>query len=295
MNNSSLNFDDSFVYLLIELKPESSKINRNESEKFLIDAWLAIPESHTSYQHKQLLETFKSNRSYAQVEIEEKFFSLITECNQKLDEIKPDEDFDMAIEWILPGNLLSSAIDCWKNKYQDNERIGCGPFCSVHIRSSQRLHIAYRHCRRLWKEKWDFLLNHSEEINSSHYIFAYQSKSKSNQDLKLIDNQKRIIGINFPSDLQKLENITYEFIIKTGIPLALWSRCKQSNVNHINDLDTLINPGHGNFLNLQNLPRTVENMRLTANENQPSHLGYHLCFLWENPYNYPKKKKLGFN
>ena len=289
MNKSSLNFDNSFVYLLIELKPEGSTIDK--SEKFSIATWLAIPESPTSYEHKNLRETFELERTYTKAEIEEKFFNLIIESNEKLDEIKPDEDFDIAIEWILPGNFLSSDIDCWKNKYQDNERIGCGSFCSVHIRSSQRLHIAYRHCRRLWKEKWNFLLNHSEKINSSHYIFACQSKNKSNRDLKIIDNKKKIIGINFHSDLQELENITYEFIIETGIPLALWSRCKQSNVNHIRDLDTLINPGNGEFLNLQNLPRSVENMRLTANKNQPSHLGYHLCFLWENPYNYPKKTK----
>ena len=295
MKNSSLDIDDSFVYLLIELKPENPKINRNESEKFLIDAWLAIPESPTSYQHKQLLETFKSNRSYTQVEIEEKFFSLITECNQKLDEIKPDEDFYMAVEWILTGNLLSSDIDCWKNKYQDNERIGCGPFCSVHIRSSQRLHIAYKHCRRLWKKKWNYILNNSEKIHLSHYIFASQSKIKSNQDLKLIDNEKAIIGINFPSDLQQLENITYEFIIETGIPLAFWSRCKASKVNRIRDLDTLINPSNNKVLNLKNLPVSVKNMRLSANKNQPLHLGHHLCFLWENPYNYPKKRKLKFN
>ena len=77
MNNSSLNFDNAYVYLLIELKPESSKINKNELDKFLIDIWLAIPESPTSYQYKKLLETFQSNQSYTQAEIEEKISNLI--------------------------------------------------------------------------------------------------------------------------------------------------------------------------------------------------------------------------
>ena len=106
MNDSSLDIDNSFVYLLIKLNPESSKINKNEPEKFWLDTWLAIAESPTSYQHKQLLETFKSNRSYTQAEIEENFSNLITECNQKVDELKPNQYFKIAIEWILPNNHL---------------------------------------------------------------------------------------------------------------------------------------------------------------------------------------------
>ena len=296
VKNSSLDLDNSFVYLLIKLNPESSKINKNESEKFLLDGWLAIPESPTSYQHKQLLETFKSNRSYTQAEIEQNFSNLITECNQKVDELKPNQYFKIAIEWILPDNLLSSPIDCWQ--YRKNKKIGCSRrFYSVHIRSSQRLHIKYRDCVPLWQDKWDFLWSHFQQINLSNYILACQCNSNSEEDLESLccDDDKMIIGINFPSDLQKLENITYEFIIETGIPLALWSRCKACKVNHIRDLDTLINPSDSQVLNLKKLPISVKNMRLSAKKNQPLHLGHHLCFLWENPYNYPIKRKLKFN
>ena len=74
---NSLDIDNSFVYLLIKLNPESSKINKNESEKFLLDVWLAIPEFPTSYQHENLRETFEFEQTYTKVEIEEKFFNLI--------------------------------------------------------------------------------------------------------------------------------------------------------------------------------------------------------------------------
>ena len=297
MKNISLDLDNSFVYLLIKLNPESSKINKNESEKFFLDVWLAIPESSINYQHKQLLKTFKLNRSYTQAEIEENFSSLITECNQKVDEIKPDQYFKIAIEWILPDNLLSSSIDCWQ--YKNNKKIGCNRrFYSVHIRSSQRLHIKYRDCIPLWRDKWNFLWSHLQQINLSSYILACQCNSNSEEDLESLccDDNKMIIGINFSTDLQKLENLSYEeLIIETGIPLALWSRCQESSVNHIEDLDTLINPGNNKVLNLKNLPISVKNMRLSAKRNKPLHLGHHLCFLWENPYNYPKKSKYKLN
>jgi hypothetical protein len=292
VNNSSLDFDNGFVYLLIELKPESSTIDK--SEKFSIATWLAIPESTTSYEYKNLRETFELERTYTQAEIEEKFSNLIEECNKKVDEIKPDQYFKIAIEWILPNNLLSAPIDCWE--YQKNEKIGCGVrFYSVHIRSSQRLHIRYRDCVSLWREKWDFLRTNFQHIDLSHYIFACQCKSKSEEDFKIVDNEKKIIGINFSTDLQELENVSYEFIIEAGIPLALWSRSKKYNVKHIKSLDQLINPSNDQVLNLKNLPASVKTMRLSAKKNQPSHLGHHLCFLWENPYNYPQKTKLGFN
>ncbi|MFM6785808.1 MAG: hypothetical protein ACKPJN_16595 [Microcystis panniformis] len=87
-----------------------------------------------------------------------------------------------------------------------------------------------------------------------------------------------------------------------GIPLALWSRCQNSAVNHTSDLDELIKPkkdneenlkdGEDNVLNLENLTKSVEVKRLEATEEEPFHLGHHLCFLWENPYNYPTSKKL---
>jgi hypothetical protein len=44
--------------------------------------------------------------------------------------------------------------------------------------------------------------------------------------------------------------------------------------------------------NLENLTKSVEVKRLEATEEEPFHLGHHLCFLWENPYNYPTSKKL---
>jgi vacuolar-type H+-ATPase subunit D/Vma8 len=274
---------------LIELKPESSTIDK--SEKFSIATWLAIPESPTSYEYKNLRETFELERTYTKAEIEEKFFNLITECNEKLEEI--NEEFEIAIEWILPNDLLSLDIDCWN--YREGTAIACGPFRSVHVRSSQRLHIAYKHCRPLWRKKWEYLLNNFQQINLSHYILACQCNSKSEEDLKIVDNQKKILGINFPTDLQKIKNISYDFIIETGIPLALWSRYKGNNVNHIIDLDTLINSDQGNILNLQTLSQSIQTMRLAARSNRPNHLGHHLCFLWENPYNYPQKRKLGFN
>jgi hypothetical protein len=138
-------------------------------------------------------------------------------------------------------------------------------------------------------------LNNLQQLNLSHYLLACQCNSKSKNELKIFDNQKEIVGINLPADLQDLENLSYEFLIETGIPLALWSRCKQSNANHITDLDTLINPQQENILNLQGLPQYIQNKRLAATPSQPNHIGHYLCFLWENPYNYPKGKKFGFN
>lgn len=293
LNKNGLNIDENFVYLLIELKLETSKVNLHDPDKFQIKTWLAFPEYTKIYKHKQLLETFRIDRTYTQVEIEEKLSSLIEECNQQLEEIKPEQDFEIAIEWIISDNLLSSSFDCWE--YRENQTIGCGNFFSVHIRSSKRLHLMYKHCRKLWKKKWDELHYNSQPINLSQYILACECNDKNEQDLQIIDDKNLILGINLPVKLESLENLSYECFIEMGIPLILWSRCEDSTINHSTDLDNLINPHENNILNLQNLPQSIKNMRLaarTSNQDNSNHLGYHLCFLWENPYNYPLKKQL---
>jgi len=128
----------------------------------------------------------------------------------------------------------------------------------------------------------------------SNYILACQCQNLDDNYLKNVDCQRNILGINFPFKLEELENITYDVMIETGIPIALWSRCKESNVNHLIDLDTLINPDNENVLNLQDLPKYVAKKRRKSHSSQPHHLGHHLCFLCENPYNYPRKRQYKF-
>lgn len=285
--------DNNYVYLAIDLKLESTKIQKNDADKFLVNTWLAIPQSSQSFYHKNLLNTFEYNRTYSQAEVEEKIMKLIAECNEELENILPPEkDWEIAIEWVLPNNLLSLPVDCWE--YRKNARIGNGKFHSVHIRSSQRLHRVYKHYHKSWKDKWNYLQGNIQNINLGNYILACQCQNINDNYLKNIDNKKKILGINFPFKIEELENITYELMIETGIPIALWSRCKESNVNHLIDLDTLINPNNENVLNLQYLPQYVEQKRLEPHSKDPHHLGHHLCFLCENPYNYPRKRKLKF-
>jgi hypothetical protein len=299
--------DNNCVCLAIDLKLESTKIQKNEPDKFWINTWLAIPKSSESFSYKKLLNTFRPNQTYSQAEVEENIMKLIEECNEELENeeleneeleneelesILPEKDWEMAIEWVLPDSLLSLPVDCWK--YRKNTRIGCGRFRSVHVRSSQRLHTTYKHCRKSWKDKWNYLQRNIQNINLNNYIFARQCQHQNDNDLKSVDFEKNILGINFPLKLEELENITYELMIETGIPIALWSRCKQHNVNHVIDLDTLINPDNENVLNLQDLPKYVAKKRLDSNSSLPEHLGHHLCFLCENPYNYPRKRKYKF-
>ena len=127
----------------------------------------------------------------------------------------------------------------------------------------------------------------------SNYILAdeFQKLNLNDNLLKNIDYKRNILGINFPLKLEELENINYHVMIETGIPIALWSRCKKSNLNHLIDLDKLIKPKNKKILNLQKLPKDVEQKRQESDSSQPHHLGHHLCFLCENPYNYPRKGK----
>ncbi|MGB5594300.1 MAG: hypothetical protein WBM62_09780, partial [Crocosphaera sp.] len=282
INQSSLNFDDTRLYLSIKLDKVSSQTNNSESEKFYVETKVSIPQSPTDYQQENLLETFPKNVTYTQTEIEEKIPNLLEECYQKLEEIGFEPDFNLAIEWVFDDDLFSLDVECWQFKEdefcREAKRIGCSSFASVHIRSYRRL--KRKRCLDTWKCKWDWLTKNANKMNINNYIFAAQANQKSDNDLKAMEQQEPIIGINFPADLVRLEHISYEFIIDKGIPLALWSRCQNTAVNHRSDLDNLINSTIGNeenftedngdnVLNLENLPNSVEQKRLEATKENP--------------------------
>ncbi len=302
MDKNPENFNNSFVYLLIKLEKNSSKEEKNESEKFTVNGWLVIPKrslssckSENDYFREPLSKTYAYNRGYTKVQIEDKIFELIGECNEKIREFKENikefkthGNFEISIEWILPEELLSFPVDCWE--YRKNKKIGCGPYYSVHVRSSKRLESYYDHVRRDWEDRWNLLINYSQNTNPKHYIFACDCHGKDDNDLEIINDETKIFGINFASDLCEAKNLTYEFIIEAGIPLALWSRCKDPEINHIQDLDELTSCENGQSWNLTTFLTSIRTLRRSAKKDK-IHLGNNLCFLWENPYNYPKIEK----
>ncbi|MFM7905320.1 MAG: hypothetical protein ACKPA9_09220 [Microcystis sp.] len=291
MDNNLESFDNEFVYLLIKLEQNSSKTEKNESEKFTVSGWLVMPKrslqkckSEDDYFREPLSKTYESNRSYTKVEIEDKISELITECNDSIRKLKLNRHPKISIEWILPEKLLSSPVDCWE--YRKGKKIGCGSYYSVHVRSSQRLQSAYDHVREDWEERWTLLINYSHDSKPEHYILTCDCHDKDDDDLQNINDETKIFGINCVSDLCEGKNITYDFIIETGIPVALWSRCKDPNVNHLKDLDNLTSCKNNQSWNLTTLVESIKILRRSAKKDNV-HLGNNLCFLWENPYNYP--------
>lgn len=308
MDKNLEKIDNYFVYLLIKLEENRSQTDQNESKEFTVKGWLVIPkgdikscQSEDDFFRDPLLKTYGSKPGYTKFEIESKISELITECNEKLSEYKKKikdlqnyRNFEIAIEWILPEDLLSFPVDCWE--YRKNRKIGCGPYYSVHVRSSKRLHHDYDHLRGYWEERWNLLINYSQNINPEHYIFACDCHGKDDDDLQNINDEIKLFGINVAANLcegKNLTNLTYDSIMETGIPLALWSRCKEPITNHIQDLDNLVSCQSNQSWELITLVKSIKNLRLKAKKDKV-HLGNNLCFLWENPYNCPKIGKLGF-
>lgn len=278
--NPELNFD--YVYLLIELI-------ENASERFKVNTLLAIPESFERYSYIKLRKNFQEGKSYSQLEIEEKIVDLILECNEQVADFNPETNFRIAIEWMLPDNLLSLPVDCWRYK---NRRIGCGRFFSVHIRSSRRFNKLYRDCIPLWQKKWKFICHNHERIDLCRYILASQCQTNNYEALAQLcyDEQNMILGINFASKAQVDDENYRELIIENGILFAMWSRCKNDSLSaRVQDLDRLIRKENLSGVEIKRLLQSIKAMRLSARDNDELHLGKNLCFLWENPYNYPIK------
>lgn len=286
---------NSFVYLIIKLEPKA------DPQRFDVSSQVAIPQTEKVYVHHDLINTFKSHQTYTKIQIGQKFGELIGECNEILEKKGIYSDpgqfgqIKISIEFIVPTELLSSDFDCIERNSVG--RIGCGNYYSVHVRSLQRLDTItnkrltnrYRQATGTWKEKWCKLQSNLQNLCASQqYILArsYQTNFAGNED--------QILGINLPENINKIANI-YDKFIEWGIPLAIYSRCENNSICHVQDLDNLVELNSDQTLNLLNLCRSIRQTRARANSSNPNHIGHHLCFLWENPYNYPTTKKMALN
>jgi hypothetical protein len=75
-------------------------------------------------------------------------------------------------------------------------------------------------------------------------------------------------------------------ILRAGIPVALWPRLNEVNVEYSDMLREKVKDIIENTPNLLKLPDTLRDMRIQA-ENDPTHLCNHLTLLWDDPDRVP--------
>lgn len=288
------------VDLIIPVFESPAKTNKDNPKYQIGKMILAIPQSKClkSYTHLNIEGIVSEDKSYDKNQlktiIEKEFDRLIEKTVEKYEEeLKIGFSREIFIEFIVPKSLLSCTFECWENH---TPTTGTGlKLCvknKICIRLSDRQERKYLKAYAYdWEERWDIMLTYlknNQNLPRTNY--------KLRQDYKTLDksifNDNQVVGINISPSLDKLDQQTYNTFLVNGIPIAIWSRCSQNQNNHCIQIDQIIQQGNNNHNMLVNPSQLADMVAEVRNNNNNNNLCDHLCFLWENPYNYPRKTTL---
>lgn len=199
---------------------------------------------------------------------------------------KCDRDLKQ-VHLFVPHKLMNSPFDCWKNcqdeEYEDDYSSTIGEDYEVLLRCSERLRGKSPHIFK-WRDKGYKFKSELRQAAVNIFILI-DSRNPKILFRKLKDD--RAIAVKITTVFQNKEPGILLF--KAATPIALWIRQQIPNTDNRSALDNII----GSCC-LQELPDRVKSNRLDALACEPpeSHVGRHLCLLWDDPDLLPPEQLL---
>lgn len=280
-----LNNDIYKYFLLITVIPKGRNQFELESDLLLYssseDSYQPIPK-FLSCEDRNVIEC-----DFA--EIKDKIFSLVKVCEGYL-----DLPYSLNIELFLTYPYLGHAFDLEKIIIdQDrNSYSYLGREYPLLVSSYDR--FSDRGYYNKFLLRWRAGIQNKLKPNLAEFIGSLQElEAYNHQNLDELANQwelEEIVGLKIIGcwyDREDVQEDLFSYIVKSGIPLALWSRCNDlpNCKKELNDLLTL-EPLHS----WHDLFEKVWKCRKKAYKN-PGNLGYHLGILSDDPQRIPSHFK----
>ena len=243
-----------------------------------------------------------TNLSLSLEELKELLSLFLSEAMLLLTEEDPhNERFEigrLAIELFLPERLLSSSdVDKWivSDIVQKQEYSPIGAKFKVLLhnlarftkRQAKKSRIEAKKAEarnilqeNLWKVNWRLAMEKIQSPMSTNEFVIINADS----DIESLQSKlERRIGVVLGQTPQR-DEVLKSIITKAGIPIVLWTRHDDLEVDHSNEMHELVR-----ISPLINLPERVLDKRreATANKQLVSHLGHHLTVLWDDPNRFP--------
>lgn len=192
---------------------------------------------------------------------------------------------ELQIELFLPNDLLGQYIE---KDWTFQKRSGSVPICceySVHLRCGDRLEELDLWDR--WEERWLQLQERIKAKTKSKSVFLPGNiipKKPSVGDFRYHISRDDTIAVQFPETLP--DDFPFlDLLIEYSVPAALWMRQDLAIVPYqISEINTLLE------CELGDLPRKLCDKRKETYQDcydENNHIGYHLAFLWDNPFLLP--------
>lgn len=290
--------------LFEELRKEVSKLEEKQKQQCFPVPMIAISERGDGYVLEAwLLKNLAGDKQYSPSDFERLTID-------KKSEIKIDKDLNNLPELLkqiiaqsynkyqkdikqvhvfLPAKLMNYTIDYCKNwqgeEDEDDEyATTIGEDYEILLRCSERLKgnsplvIKWREKAEIFKSK---LIKLAEEI----FILGDSDNPKSL--FKKLKSDDEILAVRIMAVFKQKEPGT--LLLKTGIPIALWLRQQLPEITNQSVLDNILKD-----CCLEKVPGKVKQERINAFGCEPpeSHIGRHLCLLWDDPNLLPPTQNL---
>jgi hypothetical protein len=252
------------TYLLVEVIPDEY-----DAQKYTlhISSWKGPGDAEYLYQE---------DTRYTLKDIPRVLFEKLYE------QCAPDDLADLSIEVFLPYTLISHPVDQWIDP-EDPLETKLGLDHQVSVRSLNR--FTNRRLQRYWHKKWKYFQRHAERSTVRHICHWKRYTKRELHNALIRENSPACLGLTF-TPMHNQEGKLLIQILRAGIPVALWPRLDEVNVEYSDMLREKVEDIIENTPNLLKLPDTLRDMRIQA-ENDPIHLCNHLTLLWDDPDRVP--------
>lgn len=193
---------------------------------------------------------------------------------------------NLHIEFFLPVEILSAAVDQWDMSDEFLQQVKLGYFYPVHVRSLERAQTPK--LQGFWRARWKYyksLLQAGMLPNGAVELWEETCQPKELLNRLTGGEIKLPIGCGF-TFLPAVEGANSPLLvaIRGGIPIAVWPRqcgdCADALQEVKEHLKALMAAAE-----LQKLPTLIREMRRKADS--AAHLGSNLTLLWDDPERIP--------
>jgi hypothetical protein len=193
------------------------------------------------------------------------------------------------IHIFLPSKFMNYAVDWWQNWQNNGE--GCDNYSTtigedyeVLLRCSERLRGKSPPVIK-WRDKANIL--RTKLSHPAGQIFVLGNSNNPKSLFKQLKLDEQAIAVKITAVFQQKEPGT--LLWQAAVPLALWIRQQLPQISNQLVLDELLKD-----CLLQALPNQVKSKRVDALdwEHPESHVGRHLCLLWDDPNLLPPEQLL---
>ncbi|MEM6400365.1 MAG: hypothetical protein AAF757_09010 [Cyanobacteria bacterium P01_D01_bin.116] len=295
---------DGWEQLFKESKEEISKLEEKQKQQCYPVPMVAISERGEGYVLEAwLLKNLAQDKQFSpsdfvQLTIDEKSEIKIDKDLNDLPKLlkqviaKSYNKCQKSIKQIhvfLPAKLMNYTVDSCKN-WQGEEEDENDEYattigedyevllrCSERLRGNSPLVIKWRDKAEIFKSK---LIKLAEEI----FILGDSDNPKSL--FKKLKSDDETLAVRIMTVFKHKEPGT--LLLNAGIPIALWIRQQLPEIKNQSLLDNILKG-----CCLGKVPNKVKQQRINAFDCEPpeSHIGRHLCLLWDDPNILPPEQK----